>query len=418
MVAIPLKFQNTKKKDKMIHNLQSINRAPHEFTRRVLLAVAGTTPQILTETLYALSQAAVPFVPTEVHVVTTSEGAHRIRLQLLDEKHGKFHAFCRDYGLTNRISFLPENVKVLSDTSGNALQDIISPRDNERAADQIVQWLLGFTRDVDCAIHACLAGGRKTMGFYLGYGLSLYGREQDRLSHVLVSPEFEGHREFFYKPPVSQTLYSRGMVGALMDERPISTDDAKIWLAEIPFVRLRDGLPAALLDGKASYTDAVRAVQENLPDSSLLIDFAHRQIVCGGIEVKLPPRELAFYAWHAQRLIALANDAPFGWKDTLGENNLLMVEYFENYLEVLHRDALHPDYLEARRAFTGGFGKDDWAGMVHHVNSRIRKTIGKYHGTQFEIGSQRVGGQSNLKQYGLTYPVERIGFVKVGNGIQ
>ena len=29
------------------------------------------------------------------------------------------------------------------------------------------------------------------MGFYLGYALSLYGRTQDRLSHVLVSSPYE-----------------------------------------------------------------------------------------------------------------------------------------------------------------------------------------------------------------------------------
>ena len=396
--------------------MQFEQRPPHEYPRRVLLAVAGTTPQILTETLYALSQADTSFVPTEVHVVTTSEGAHRIRLQLLDEKNGKFHAFCRDYGLTGRISFLPENVKVLTDAAGNALHDIVSPQDNEHAADQIVAWLRSFTRDSDCAIHACLAGGRKTMGFYLGYGMSLYGREQDRLSHVLVSPEFEGHREFFYKPPTAQTLFANTMVGTRVDERPVSTDDANIWLAEIPFVRLRDGLPAALLDGKASYTDAVQAVQESLPNNKLLIDFPQRQIVCGGIGVKLPPRELAFYAWHAKRYTSLGDSAPVGWKDTMGENNTLMQSYFDTYCDALGGDALHPDYLEARRAFTGGFGKDDWAGMVHHVNTRIIKAIGKHHGEQFQIRSRRVDGQSNLKKYGVGYPVERIGFVEYEAG--
>jgi CRISPR-associated protein (TIGR02584 family) len=377
-----------------------------------LLAVAGTTPQILTETLYALSQADTPFVPTEVHVVTTTEGAHRIRLQLLDEKNGKFHAFCRDYGLTGRIRFLPENVKILTDISGKALQDIVSPQDNEHAADQIVAWLRSFTHDADCAIHACLAGGRKTMGFYLGYGMSLYGRDQDRLSHVLVSPEFEGHREFFYKPPVSQTLFASSMVGARVDERPVSTGDAQIWLAEIPFVRLRDGLPAALLDGKASYTDAVQAVQENLPNNTLLIDFAQRQIICGGISVKLPPRELAFYAWHAQRRLKLGDASPIGWKDT---TSLLMEEYFDIYCTALGGGSLQPDYLEARRIFAKGFGKDDWAGILHHLNTRIRKAIGRHNGEQFEIGS-RVKSSNNMKQYGLDYPVERIGFVSDRQG--
>lgn len=35
------------------------------------------------------------------------------------------------------------------------------------------------------------------MGYYLGYALSLYGRAQDRLSHVLVTERYESLRDFF-----------------------------------------------------------------------------------------------------------------------------------------------------------------------------------------------------------------------------
>ncbi len=391
-------------------------RAPHQFARRVLLAVAGTTPQILTETLYALSQSEPPFVPTEVHVVTTSEGAHRIRLQLLDEATGKFHALCRDYALPP-IAFSSQHIHVLSDLSGQPLRDIISPQDNQQAADQIVAWLRSFTQDSECAIHACLAGGRKTMGFYLGYGLSLFGREQDRLSHVLVSPEFESHREFFYKPPVAQTLYARSMVGALLDERPVSTDDAKIWLAEIPFVRLRAGLPESLLAGKGNYTDAVEAVQQSLPNNLLVIDIAKRQIICGGIAVKLPPRDLAFYAWHTQRHLELGNRAPLTWKDTLGGRDSLMADYFRCYLLVHDGDKSNPDYLEAQRAFAQGFDKDTWAGILHHIHKQIRKALGSERAKTFELHSQRADKSSRLNANGLTYPIERIEFIKHQQGV-
>lgn len=384
-----------------------MHRAPHEFSRRVLLAVAGTTPQILTETLYALSQSEPPFIPTEVHVVTTSEGAHRIRLQLLDENSGKFHALCRDYALPP-IRFVASHIHVLADKVGQPLKDIVSPEDNQQAADQIVNWLRGFTRDEDCAVHACLAGGRKTMGFYLGYGLSLFGREQDRLSHVLVSPEFESHREFFYKPPVAQTLYARTMVGALMDERPVSTDDARIWLAEIPFVRLRSGLADLLLSGKGNYTDAVQAVQQGLPDNLLVIDIPQRQIICGGIVVRLPPRELAFYAWHARRRIELEAPA-ITWKDTLGKNRPLMGAYFESYQDVLGR--LHADIDAARAAFANGFDKDTWAGILHHLHKHIRKALGTQRAQAFELRSHRLAVQSRLNAYSLDFPRERIRFI-------
>ena len=51
------------------------------------------------------------------------------------------------------------------------------------------------------SLHVSIAGGRKTMGFYVGYALSLFARDQDRLSHVLVPPSLESRQDFFYPPP-------------------------------------------------------------------------------------------------------------------------------------------------------------------------------------------------------------------------
>ncbi len=96
------------------------------------------------------------------------------------------------------------------------------------------------------------------------------------------------------------------------------------------------------------------------------------------------------------------------WKDTLGEGNQLMDEYFSIYLAVLSNDTMHPDYEAARKAFSQGFGKDDWAGMLHHVNLRIRNTLNKRHGSAFEIHSRRAKGNGGIKLYGVDYPVERI----------
>lgn len=71
------------------------------------------------------------------------------------------------------------------------MDDIISPEDNERAADCITAWIKDAAADDDAALHVSLAGGRKTMGYYVGYALSLFGRAQDRLSHVLVDDRYE-----------------------------------------------------------------------------------------------------------------------------------------------------------------------------------------------------------------------------------
>ena len=57
---------------------------PERYPRRILLCVAGLSPQIVTETLYALTVIGEPrFVPTEIHLLTTAEGAERARLTVL-----------------------------------------------------------------------------------------------------------------------------------------------------------------------------------------------------------------------------------------------------------------------------------------------------------------------------------------------
>ena len=47
--------------------IQQTMKNPSEYTKRILLAVSGLTPQIVTETIYALAMRVEdPFVPTEV----------------------------------------------------------------------------------------------------------------------------------------------------------------------------------------------------------------------------------------------------------------------------------------------------------------------------------------------------------------
>jgi CRISPR-associated protein (TIGR02584 family) len=170
---------------------------PTHYQRRILLSVCGLSPQVVTETLFALSQQQTPpFIPTEVHLITTTEGAQRAELALLSKDLGWFHRLCRDCGLED-IAFPRQNIHVVQDANGRALDDIRSLQDNQDAADTITSLVRTFSADPDSALHVSIAGGRKTMGFYVGYALSLFGRPQDRLSHVLVSEPFESSMEFF-----------------------------------------------------------------------------------------------------------------------------------------------------------------------------------------------------------------------------
>lgn len=262
------------------------------YPKRILLTVTGLSPQVVTETLYAISLQGGP-LPTEVHLLSTTEGAERARLTLLTDRW--FAKLCDDHQLTG-IRFDADCIHLLEDANGQPLDDIRTLPDNQAAADGISDWVRRFTHDNDSSLHVSIAGGRKTMGFYAGYALSLFGRAQDRLSHVLVSPPYESHPQFYYPTPYPQIIYEQKTNG-----KPLDTQNAQVTLADIPFVRLRHGLPDLILSGKSSFTAAVNTAQENLGPAQLHINLASKALYMGGKKISLPPAELAFYSWLARR---------------------------------------------------------------------------------------------------------------------
>ena len=100
--------------------------------REILIAVTGLTPQIITETLYYLTQCKKPPVNiSEVYVLTTREGRKRIENLLLSKGSGKFFQFLKEYGLEGKVLFSSTNIIVIKDNAGKELKDIITEEDNE-----------------------------------------------------------------------------------------------------------------------------------------------------------------------------------------------------------------------------------------------------------------------------------------------
>jgi len=268
--------------------------------RRILLCAIGMSPQIVTETLYALAVRPAPgvprWVPTEVHIITTALGAQNARLTLLSAYPGWFHQLRRDYDLPP-IAFDDAHIHTICDAHGAALDDIRTPGDNESAADQIAALVRDLTADPGSTLHASLAGGRKTMSYYLGYALSLYGRAQDRLSHVLVSSDYEAHPDFFYPTRGQRIIHTREPHPRALDCR-----DAQVQLAEIPFLRLRDTQPShALHTGTVSLREAVRLANLAQEPAVVEVDELRQRITVSGVPVQLTETTFAYYAWLLSR---------------------------------------------------------------------------------------------------------------------
>lgn len=270
------------------------------MSRNILFLVTGMTPQIITETIWALAcdeNTTETWVPDEVHVLSTQDGLNQIRKRLFED--GVFAQFKRDYPSLEQMSFDPTNhLHVITDQNGKPLMDLKTPEENERSADIICEMVKGFTSMEDTSVHVSIAGGRKTMGFYAGYALSLYGRAQDSLSHVLVEEKFERAVGFFYPTPKEHLVSDRDsiVVG--------DAQEAQVWLAKIPFVRMHEAiLPKHQLRKEDSFSEVVQKINESYEDVSLELNtFSRKAIVNGKFIIdNLPPREWAFLNWFADR---------------------------------------------------------------------------------------------------------------------
>jgi CRISPR-associated protein (TIGR02584 family) len=201
--------------------------------RLILVALAGHTPAVITESLWVLEQRQGQPVD-EIRVITTTSGARQLAARLWGPE-GHFTRYCQDYRVApGRIAFGPAQVYIIQDHQALDLDDIRTHPDNTAAADQIFARIREWTARPDEVLHGSVAGGRKTMGIYLTMAFMLCARPQDSLSHVLVNPEFElGVQDFYYPPPQPRQYQRTG-------GPPLSSDAAGVELAEVPFLRLRD----------------------------------------------------------------------------------------------------------------------------------------------------------------------------------
>lgn len=379
-------------------------KQPQDHARRLLVAVTGLTLPVVTETLYALAvKQEPPFVPTEVRLITTAVGAELAKRLLLQPETGQFHRLCADYDLPP-ITFGPEHVHVLQDADGRPLDDIRSLVDNERAADDIINVVRDLTSDDECALHVSIAGGRKTMGFYGGYALSLYGREQDRLSHVLVDPPYEGHRDFFYPTPESVVIQSDG--------QSYDAREAKVTLAKIPFVRLRDSLAPELRKDAASFSAVVADAQRALPPLALELDPANRLVTAGGESFHMGP------AWYATYWM-LAERARSGRPGVHTEEEGVQKERFGYYRKLVNEWSGEYERAE-RKHFYGDSADSDAASKVTllpsrfnpekwHINKVLKDCLGERRAEPYLIKQLgRVEAGSRLQRFGLTLPPDAI----------
>ncbi|EJV5743488.1 TIGR02584 family CRISPR-associated protein [Vibrio alginolyticus] len=293
--------------------------------KNILIAVTGASPQVITETIYALHKQGRT-MPEEVFVITTSSSKLTLEKGLFEDGH--WQSLLEDYQLPD-IKFGQENIWLIEDETGHVLSDAKGKEDQSVMADFITRKVVDFTADDNLAIHASIAGGRKTMAFYMGYAMSLYGREQDVLSHVFVDDDFEFVHDFYYPTPYDKYLVGRDK------KKVVNTKDARVTLAEIPFVRMRRQVDEAMFAqmNQHSFSKTVSAMNSaNCNELCVNINSTSKTLEVAGVTLNLTGKELAIYLFFLTKPER---------KETLNRHFEEDVVHTRHYLKVL--DTIHAD---------------------------------------------------------------------------
>lgn len=252
--------------------------------KEIFIFIAGATPQVITETICVLAARKPPVLAHELYVITTGMGKRKAEELLIGK--GVLKRLADEYGIPP-VPLRTDSFIIPEEPACGPLQDIRSEQENESMGDLIMSLIRSKTDDPAARLHCSLSGGRKTMSFYLGAALQLFGRPWDRLYHVLVSPEFESHPEFFYKPKRDTLIEAGG--------KRLNTRNAEIILAELPFIRLRGKLTLEGTGFRELVAEGQRDIDIALVQPELKVFLSRRTVTIGKKPVKLPPFHLMIY---------------------------------------------------------------------------------------------------------------------------
>lgn len=165
--------------------------------KNILVCVSGLTPQIVTETLFCLTfQQKVPI--DELYILTTSRG--RDVIMGLDDKVKYPHLkpelkrMCKMYAFKEPTFEYNDTHIIVAKEQSIEISDVRNDEDNTLFPNKVCEFINEKTKDRDNVLYCSISGGRKSMGVDLAQALSLFGRENDKLLHVLTheNNEFKG----------------------------------------------------------------------------------------------------------------------------------------------------------------------------------------------------------------------------------
>ncbi len=315
--------------------------------RKVLLCTVGLSPQVVTETLYALDRQD-NWIPDQLVLVTTRSGGEGCRHLLLDRHNGALYRYAKEWRAPWARKLAEQARLEIVDTDSG---DLDASRATLLFASRIAEIISEICDDQDTQLHVSLAGGRKPASALVTQALSLYGRPQDKLSHVLVPDNVTLNPSFFYPPPEPQMMAGRD--GGVMD-----ASATEVQLFEIPYVRLRRFVP----EGNYALDEMIQQTSKVLSDARLVIDLPQGCIFWDGKRLSFPPNLAAWLAWLAAAQFQNGNAG----LDRVGSPLAEFIKFYRRFASprqvqnALSRtsDPLDPEWMEEKASRVAKLASD------------------------------------------------------------
>lgn len=271
-----------------------------------MIAVLGTSPSVLTETVWALYKEKPEYLPDEVFALTTTKGRAGAEKRLLDVPDGEsasvWQQLAHKVGKDSmRLHFhefektpaedatLPKGRKPVK------MSDIQNTDDQNVMADQMLRLVRRKKAEygTNCRVVCSIAGGRKSMSALLYAVMSLAGGSDDIITHVLADEHGTNCRDFFFPEQKKQKLKTDAKGEAF------TAKSVLLELAEIPFVPLSSLIDEQQVKMEACSFDALMrlARQDVLAmDTTIVLNGIDYSAKVNGTKIRMNPGEYLMLA--------------------------------------------------------------------------------------------------------------------------
>ena len=333
--------------------------------KHYLIILVGMSPAVVTETVFALCQN--NDAPDEVIAITTEKGKNEIKTQLIDS--GIWKQMLVDLNLSGKIKFglNSQNIRIIPDHCREKDScDIVTTDDNNEMADFLLNELRKYSENPEIGkISFSIAGGRKSMSAVGALVMTLLGRRNDHLYHILVQQPYDNPQlepRFYY--PQEDVYHKFG-------NSKYAGSDAVLQLGEIPFVRCRYWFEDKKAD-IVNYSTLVSSInQERI---KLRIEIDKRQLYINNKPVTLSYLDFMLYWMFAERKI---NGQVNLYKEAKTSKQKSLEDTFRDFLQA-KKIPLHPGVLgkgNISEKFIYESQLNDLGKKISNLKSKIKKML-------------------------------------------